>query len=314
MFLSIIFIILAVALLFFGAELSLNASEIVGKKLKLSPLVIGMVLIGLGTSLPELFVAHIASIDGKTDLAVGALVGSNIANMLLILPLSAMLVRLSLRNKNLRGQLFVHFILGIALVFLFKRGIFDYISGIVLSFICMLYIALIFRDIKSYEPETPDVNSNGIFVFFKLIIGFTMLYGGGELLVKGGVSLCQEIGVSEYIISSIFIAFGTSFPELVTVLMSAYKKKDTDLIVGNIIGSNLFNCSLILGSISFYKFNFESEFIFESLALVFGSSYLLFVSVIKRDFFRLSAVIFLIMYTLVVLSWTGIIDRSDLWI
>ena len=314
MFLAIVFIIAAVVFLYFGAELALSASEVIGNKLRLPPLVIGMVLIGLGTSLPELFVAHIAALEGKTAIAAGTLVGSNIANMLLILGLGGLFMRLSLASKSIRSQLIIHLILSIALVFIFNRGAIDLVSSVILLTICAVYIYFIFKDIKSYKVEIPKDESKMLFIILKLILGFSMLYVGGELLVKGGVDLCMQLGVSEYIVSSIFIAFGTSFPELVTVLLSIYKRKDTDLIIGNIVGSNLFNCSLILDTLGPYHYTFDANFTFESIGLVFGASFLAFGSIIKRDFFRTSAFIFLVMYTLVILSWVGIIDRSHLWI
>lgn len=314
MFLPIILIIAAVILLYFGAELALGASEVVGAKLKLPPLVVGMVLIGLGTSLPELFVAHIASFEGKTSIAVGTLVGSNIANMLLVLGGAGLFARLSLSSKSVRNQLVVHLLLSISLVFIFSRGAIDYISSLILLFVFSIYIVLIFRDIKNYKVEIPKDESKVLILIIKLLLGFVMLYAGGELLVKGGVDLCSQLGVSEYIVSSIFIAFGTSFPELVTVLLSVIKKKDTDLVIGNIVGSNIFNCSLILATLGPYNYLFNTDFTFEGLGLVFGASFLVYGSVIKRDFFRTSAVVFLLVYTLVILSWVGVIDRSHLWI
>lgn len=314
MLIPILFIVGAVALLYFGAELALGASEIIGKKLKLSPLVIGMVLVGLGTSLPEFFVAQIAALQGKSSMATGALVGSNIANMLLILGIAGFFTKLTLKSKELKAQLIVHFVLCIAISFILYRSKIDYVSSAILAFVFIIYMKLIFNDIKNYKVEVELDNSSNLVTFIKLLFGFGLLYLGGELLVKGGVDLCNILGVSEYIVSSIFVAFGTSFPELVTVLLSVAKKKDSDLIVGNIIGSNLFNCSLILATLGGYNFTLVGDFSFEMFALLSGSLYLVLCSFLKKDFFRFSSLVFLLLYTIIILAWSGIITRSDLWI
>lgn len=314
MLLAIGLIVLSIVLLYFGAEFALGASEVIGKKLGLSPLVIGMVLIGLGTSLPEFFVAHIAVASSKPSMAIGALVGSNIANMLLILGIAGLFTRLSLKSKSLKGQLVVHFTLCIAASFVLYRGKIDLISSSILLCVCAAYIKLIFNDIKNYEVEVEADTSSNLITSLKLIVGFILLYFGGEFLVRGGTDLCVIIGVSEYIVSSIFVAFGTSFPELVTVLLSVFRKKDSDLIIGNIIGSNLFNCSLILATLGFYDLKLVQNFDVESIGLLLGGAILLFGSLLKKDFFRLSSMFYLVLYTLIVLFWTGTITRSDLWI
>lgn len=314
MFLAIGLIVLSIILLYFGAEFALGASEIIGKKLKLSPLVIGMVLIGLGTSLPEFFVAHIAVASSKPTMAIGALVGSNIANMLLILGVAGLFTRLSLSSKSLKSQLIVHFLLCLAVTYVLFRGSIDLISSSILICVCFIYIKLIFNDIKNYQVEVQEVTNSSFVTTMKLVVGFILLYIGGEFLVKGGTDLCLILGVSEYIVSSIFIAFGTSFPELVTVLLSVVKKKDSDLIVGNIIGSNLFNCSLILATLGFYDFKLVQNFDVESAVLILGGLVLLFGAIFKKDFFRLYSIFYLVLYSLIVLFWSGIITRSNLWI
>lgn len=313
MFLAILILLLSVVFLYFGAELSLESSEVLGKKMRLSPLVVGMLLIGLGTSLPELFVAHIASLEGKTAIATGTLVGSNIANILLILSVAALFTKLSLKSSGLRGQIIIHLVLTLTLVVLFQFHYFGLIAAAVLLSICFTYLWMIFRSHRSELKEefAPEENAgSNLLLMTRLFFGFGLLYLGGEGLVQGATRLGSEIGISEYIVSSLFVAFGTSFPELVTALLSAYKKKDTDLIIGNVLGSNLFNCSLILGSISFYQFSFSENFYVESIALVLGAAYLLLLSLMKRDFFRLSAALGLLLYTGVVMSWLGVFPNE----
>lgn len=305
MFIAIFLVVLAITILYFGAEFSLDASEKFGKKIGLSPLIVGMVLIGFGTSLPELFVGHIAVTEGKPDIAIGSLVGSNIANMFLILGVCGLISPVFIRGLNLRRQLIIHMLLGVSLWWVFSRSSLDAIAVSVLLAVCLLYLYLLFREMRSDKDLHKDheFEFNGFMVTFKLLVGFGMLYIGGELLVKGGVDLCREIGISEYIVSAIFIAFGTSFPELVTALMAIVKKKDADLIIGNIIGSNLFNCSLIMATLGIYKIEFSENYFRETLALTLGAAYLVALAFRKKDFSKFSASIFLLSYFAMIGSW-----------
>ena len=295
----------AIIVLYFGAEFSLDASEKVGKKLGLSPLLIGMLLVGFGTSLPEFFVGHIAGVQGKAGIAVGSLIGSNIANMFLILGLSGFLVNMKVSNKALRTQLGIHLILGLVLLFVLTRSNLDKITAAPLLIVCGVYLYTLLGEFKKSGEE--NKNSEEPFspgpVLLKLIGGFGMLYLGGEMLVKSGSDLCVALGISEYIVSAIFIAFGTSFPELVTSFLAAYRKKDTDLIVGNIIGSNLFNCAFILGSLGVYNFTLTENFNYEIASLIFGGAVLLGLSLSGKSINKLTGGVFVTIYLVMVGHW-----------
>jgi len=312
-----LFIIGAIALLYFGAELSLDASEKLGRKMGMSPLAIGMLLIGFGTSLPEFFVGHIAGLQGKSGMAIGSLVGSNIANMFLILGISGLFATLSIRGKHLRDHLFIHLILGILLVFILQMASLTMVGGSILLALCAVYLFIIFKDMSKEKKQLAQLglaSENKIAVpefnipvaIVKMLIGFFMLYLGGEFLVRGGTDLCLVFGVSEYIISAIFIAFGTSFPELVTALVAAFKKKDTDIIVGNIVGSNLFNCAFILGTLGIYNFSIDQTFYLELAALLFGALFLVVFNLLHKDFSKKSGIVFIAGYIIMVCHWTSI--------
>lgn len=309
MLLSVIFVIASVVLLYFGAEISLETSERIGKKLGMSPLLIGMVLIGFGTSLPELFVGHIAGLRGNPDIAVGTLIGSNIANMFLILGVCGLLSSLDINSKSLREHLWVHLLLGLVLTGVLSYAKIDVKSGLALLGVILIYLVFIFKDLKrEHECEKLLDNEKGesLLSFLKLLVGFGMLYLGGELLVKGGSDLAGSLGVSEYVISAIFIAFGTSFPELVTAILAAIKKKDTDMIIGNIVGSNIFNCAFILGSMGIYDFSIANNFTFEIVALNFGAIFFIALAYTTKIFNRLSSGIFISSYTVMVLHWLNV--------
>ena len=309
MLLSIVFIVGAIILLYFGAEFSLDASEKVGKKIGLSPLVIGMLLVGFGTSLPELFVGHIAGARGEVGIALGSLVGSNIANLFLVLGISAFIAKLSTKGKSLREHLGIHLLLSIALFFVLNQTHLTLLTASPLLGVLVIYLFFIFKDMKrseevnrNSEEKELDTDKNSI-LLLKMIIGFFLLYVGGELLVKGGTDFGVAIGIETYIISSIFIAFGTSFPELVTAVMAAVKKKDTDIIIGNIIGSNLFNCALILGSLGVYNFEIAGDYSVELFSLLFGSGFLLLLSFLNKTLAKAGSILFVMVYLGVVGHW-----------
>lgn len=302
---------ISIVILYFGAEFTLGASEKIGSKLKLSPLIVGMILIGFGTSLPEMFVGHIAAFEGKFGISIGSLVGSNIANMFLVLGVCALMVNLSVKAKSIKSHLLIHLLLYCVMAFVLLQNNLTILSAIPLFTVCGIYIYVIFKDMTGSktmdEIDHPIVLDHPLKLIFQLAIGFILLFLGGELLVYSGTKLTLSLGMSEYVISSIFIAFGTSFPELVTALLAAYKKKNTELIVGNIIGSNLFNCGFVLASLSFYNIEFKENFQVELISLILGGAILVLASFLKKDLGRLIGFLFLALYGLVVMSWIKVI-------
>ncbi len=309
MFLPVVFIILAIALLYYGAEFALDSAESVGKIFGMSPLLVGMILVGFGTSLPEFFVGHIAAFENEPGIAFGSLIGSNIANLFLILGISGLVAKLSTKGKSLNEHLFVHLLLCISLFFVLGQNFLGLVASAPLIGVLIIYLFFIFIDMKRSKVlnqtiEKEQVSSKEMsLLVFKLFVGFILLYAGGELLVKGGVGMGNNLGVDPYIISSIFIAFGTSFPELVTALMAAFKKKDTDIIIGNIVGSNIFNCAFILGTLGIYNFEITTDFSIELYALMGGGTLLVLLSLFRRSFNRFTALIFLCVYGGVVSHW-----------
>lgn len=308
MLISFGLLILSVAILFYGAEFSLSASEKIGAKLGLPPLIIGMVLVGFGTSLPEFFVAHIAATQGKVGLSIGGLVGSNIANMFLILGICGFITKFSVFSQGILKHLIVHLVLGLILVFVLTRSELTMLVALPLLLLCGTYLFLLKKDIgKDFESEETYPDANPWILTMQLIFGFVLLYLGGELLVKSGSDLCLYIGLSEYLVSAIFVAFGTSFPELVTALLASLKKKHTDLIIGNIVGSNLFNCAFILGSLGLYNFKLSIDFTKELIFLIGGAAALLLLSLLKKYFHYAMATLFVTSYAIIVLKWINVI-------
>ena len=303
------YLILSLVILYFGAEFALDSAEKVGKFFGLSPLVIGLVIVGFGTSLPEFFVSQISCWEGHPEIALGNIVGSNLANLFLIMGVSGLLTELHLSKPEMKEQMVWHLVLTGLLILVLSRPEYNYLSASLLAAFFVTYMVKTYRKMKKDKlSEEPDPNREPLsgLIVLKLLAGFTFLYGGGELLVSSGSKLGKLLGVSEYVISAIFVAFGTSLPELITALLACWKKKDTDLITGNIIGSNIFNVAFVLASLGGYNIALAKSFSAEMMALSAAAVFLLALTLFKRDFFKLSGAAFLASYCGIVYYWVRI--------
>ncbi|EQC47122.1 calcium/sodium antiporter [Bacteriovorax sp. Seq25_V] len=310
MVLQVLLLALSIVMLYYGAEFALEAAEKIGMALGLSPLVIGLLIVGFGTSLPEFFVSQISALDGNPQIALGNIVGSNIANLFLILGISGFMTELFVQRKEIKIQFYLHLGITSILAFvLFQNRLYPWAAGLFGAFFAF-YLYDTFkqmmkqRHLSDYDNST-DRERPHAKEFLFLAIGFVLLYLGGELLVDSGTELAKAVGVSSYVISAVFVAFGTSFPELVTAIMACIKKKNTDLITGNIIGSNIFNVAFVLGSLSFYNIPIENDFTIEIVCLLFASLFLIGLTLLKKNFGRLSGLIFLGFYVYSVFNWVS---------
>jgi cation:H+ antiporter len=301
--------VLSLVVLYFGAEFALDGAEKVGQYFGLSPLVIGLVIVGFGTSLPEFFVSQISCWEGHPGMALGNIVGSNVANLFLIMGISGLLTELHLSKSEMKEQMLWHLGLTVLLIFVLSRPEFSLISASFLGAFFLVYMGKTYRKMKkdkiSQEPD-PDRDPLSWFIVLKLLLGFLFLYVGGDLLVKSGSKLGQLLGLSEYVISAIFVAFGTSLPELITALLACWRKKDTDLITGNIIGSNIFNVAFVLASLGGFDFKLQNSYRVEMLALLGAALFLLGLTLFKKNFSRLSGIFFVLVYGGVVYYWVQI--------
>lgn len=310
MLVQVLILVLSIVALYYGAEFALEGAEKIGLFFGLSPLVIGLVLIGFGTSLPEFFVSQIACWNNEPGIALGNIVGSNIANLFLIMGLSGLLTPLFILQGSIKRQMIIHVLLTALLgIVLFYMDVTP-LASVFLGLFFVFFLWDTFREMRKErrmrevnDEDAEEVEKLEIIVLGKLLVGFVLLYFGGEYLVSSGTALGKIWGVPAYVISAVFVAFGTSFPELVTALIACVKKKNTDLITGNIIGSNIFNVAFVMGSIGFYDIPVKQDFSVEMIALGFAALFLLFLVLIKKNFSRLPGAIFLSSYGYVVYHW-----------
>jgi cation:H+ antiporter len=249
---SILFILIGLTLLVVGGEFLVRSSVALSFKLKLSKMVIGLTVVSFATSAPELLVSLQAALSGFSDISLGNVIGSNIANIGLVLGITAIITPLAVDKDFYKFNWPVMMLFSIALYFLLESGgVLSRVEGISLVVALAIYLFLLIRrarkahiEVKGLDDALESTSNFKIAVW--LIIGGVALWGGAELLVMGAVDVASMLGVSERVISVTVIAIGTSVPELAASVMAALKKEKA-LSLGNLIGSNIFNIASVLG-------------------------------------------------------------------
>ncbi|HRG07998.1 MAG TPA: calcium/sodium antiporter [Cyclobacteriaceae bacterium] len=240
-----------------GADLLVAGASAIGRKYHISEMVIGLTIVSFGTSLPELLVTTVASFNGQAELGLGNILGSNIANVLIILGIAALIRPLPIPRDTYFIEIPFSIMAALLLGFLANANIFYSGSntigrqegGIMLYFffLFMVYIFVVAKNKKSETTEAAPVITQPMAKSILLIaVGITGLYFGGGWVVDGATELARLFGISESVIGLTIVAIGTSLPELVTSAVAAYKN-NTDMAVGNAIGSNIFNILWIIG-------------------------------------------------------------------
>lgn len=309
-----IFIIFGFFLLVKGSDFLVDGASSIAKRLNIPSIIIGMTVVAIGTSLPELVVSVKAAIENHADLAVGNIVGSNITNLLLILGLCSIIKPLIFSKETIKYEnIFMifttslFFFLGIN----FVDGKLNYITrseGILLlifAFLFILYNLYMALRQSNEGCNDIDVKSKNIVVsILSIIFGIISLKIGGELVIDHVSFIVQSLGVSEKMISLTLVAFSTSLPELITSV-SATRKGEIHMAIGNIIGSNIFNVLLIIGVASFINpIFFASSYYKDMLLLLFSTLVFAIYPLIgkKGKMTRGEGVIFLFIYLFYVIS------------
>jgi len=240
--------------LILGAEWLVKGSSRIAKALGVSPVVIGLTVVAFGTSSPELVVSLLAAIKKSEGLAIGNIIGSNIANIGLVLGLSALVSPLRVQSRVVRYELPVMIVVSVMFVFMLLDQEISYFDGLILFLGLLGYIAYhLYNTIKvsksnqtkAYETSF-EKDGSWIKNLLLLIVGLALLLGGAHLMVRSGIVLARMLGVNEVIIGMTLVSIGTSLPELATSVFCAIRKQ-SDLLVGNIVGSNIFNIMCVLG-------------------------------------------------------------------
>ncbi len=256
---SIIVFVLGIIVLYFGAEGLVRGSSLLAKHLGIRPIIIGLTVVAFGTSSPEFVVSFMAAIHKNQDIALGNIIGSNIANIGLILGISALIHPLKVHRYTMKKEFPIMILASFAIYLMSLDHIIGFWDGALLTLGIILFILFQVlvsvndrHEHKSLEKEYKSIIKNGS-PYFKnialVVIGIIGLVVGSQMMVKSVINIARELGVSELVIGMTLMAFGTSLPELATSVISAIRK-EADICVGNIVGSNLFNILFVVGIIT----------------------------------------------------------------
>ena len=234
-----------------GADALVRGASAVALRLGIAPLIIGLTIVAFGTSAPELAVSVKAALTGNPGIALGNVVGSNIANIGLILAITALIRPIKIQSQMVKRDIPIMIAASILMWFLLLDGKVSLIDGAILFSLLISYLVFSYASVKN-TPEDLDIDTSPqkpLLSITLITIGIAMLVGGGILFVDGAVELAKQFGISEVIIGLTIVAIGTSMPELVTSIMAALKGQ-SDIAIGNVVGSNIFNILGILGATS----------------------------------------------------------------
>ncbi len=259
MILTIIILVLGLVSILYGANIMVDGASSIAKKFNIPNIVIGLTIVAFGTSTPELAISTISALKGSSDIAVGNVLGSNIANIFLILGITAVIYPLNMLKGTVQKEI-PFSLLAAALIFILISDTWlngsssDLISrgdGIVLlSFLAIFMVYLLELSKKSDDnDEIAILNLSPWRATLYIIGGLTLLIGGGKYFVESAVTIAKTFGLSEAVIGLTIVAIGTSLPELATSVIAAMKK-NADMAVGSVVGSNIFNIFFVLGTSS----------------------------------------------------------------
>ena len=305
-----IYIIIGFILLIKGADILVDGSSSIAKKFHIPEIVIGLTIVSIGTSLPELLVSLNSSLKGYTDMALGNVIGSSLCNLLLILGVSAIIKPLKFKRETRIIEIPICAVITIIFAILCNTG--GQISRqeavilVILFLMFIIYTIVMAKKGEEFDKEDDELEEekqnkkettilkNIIFI----ILGIIGLKIGGDLIVDNSTLIAKNFNISEKIISLTILALGTSLPELVTSIVAA-TKGNSDISVGNIIGSNIFNMSIIIGTTSLITpISFNLTYNIELIILIMASVMLAFFSLIppKNRISRKNGILYLMIY------------------
>lgn len=306
--LDYLFLVGGIALIIFSANWLVEGASSIAKTYGLSDLVIGLTIVAFGTSAPELTVNLFSALQGSTDIAIGNVLGSNIANIFLIAGIAALIYPLSIQKNTTWKEIPLSLLAAIVLGIIANDQLIDgsetgnfvsRIDGLILLCFFVIFMVYTMEIAKSGPEEEEDYKKMPLWKGLILVgAGLAGLYFGGKYLVEGAKNIAQELGMSEKLIGLTIIAIGTSLPEMATSVVAALKKK-TDIAIGNIVGSNIFNIFFILGLTSVIQPLPFSPSINFDIGVTILASFLLFLTTItlgKKRVDRIEGGIFVLLY------------------
>ena len=278
-----VLIVAGLVLLIFGGDYLVKGASGIALKLDVPAMLVGMTVVALGTSSPELVVSLRAALDGKPDISVGNVVGSNISNVALILGVTTLIFPLTIQKQSLKVDWSVMMAASLLFVLFAMDGLLSRYEGGLFVFLLALFIVVSFfiarknkgASVAIEEVSAKDTSRPWWTLIFFVLLGTAGLIFGAKWFLEGAESIARNLGVSDRVIAITLVAFGTSVPELSASIVAAFKKEQ-DISLGNIIGSNLFNLFAILGITSLVKpINVSEEILSNDLYWMLGTSFII---------------------------------------
>jgi len=286
-------------LLIKGADLFVDGSSAAAKKLKVSPLIIGMTIVAMGTSLPETSVSVSAALAGKNELAISNVVGSNIFNLMVVCGMCALLCPLKINGISLKRDFpFSIAIAGLLMLLGKLDGSVGHIDGVILLIVFTGFLVLMISTARKQQGTDEDeIKSMPVWkLILFIIIGMAAIGVGGKMVVSGASDIARRFGMSDNLIGMTVVALGTSLPELVTSVVAA-KKNEVDMALGNVIGSNIFNILFVLGAAAaIHPVAFTSLNLIDSAVLILMSGLVLLFCFRSKKLVRWQGAIMLLVY------------------
>ena len=298
--LQIVFLALGFFLLVKGADWFVDGASGLARKLGIPQLVIGLTIVAMGTSLPEAAVSISAALRGNAEITIGNIVGSNILNILIILGVTALIATLKVADSTVRYEIPFMIVATFVLLWLgYTGGQVTWLEGVILWVLFLLYLRYLYMMAKKGKKEEREAEQLSTAKIIGLILaGVVMIVAGSNFAVEGASNLAKALGISQRFIGLTIVALGTSLPELVTSV-SAARKHNADIAIGNIVGSNIFNILFIVGTTALITpVTFASGFVVDTL-IAAAVGILLFVCVARTKELRNKAgIVMLLAYIL----------------
>lgn len=298
MLLSIALLIIGFVLLIRGADFFVDGASALANRMCIPPIIIGLTVVAMGTSAPEAAVSISSAMAGSNAIAIGNVLGSNIANILLILGLTAYITTLNVQKNTIQYEM--PFMIAITFLLGFMGWNFGHISqasAAILLVIFAIFLGYLYIISKHNTCDVAEIkNLSSVKIVLYILLGLVALVIGSKLTVDSACEIARFVGISERVIGLTIVAIGTSLPELVTSAIAA-KKGESDIAIGNIVGSNIFNILFVLGIAGIIlPIPFSQEFIFDSIIAILAAVLLLMFTFRNKKMGKKTGILFILIY------------------
>lgn len=300
-FKSVVFMIIGFVLLIKGADFFVGGASGIAEKFKIPQMIIGLTIVAFGTSAPEAAISISAALQGTTGIAIGNVLGSNLLNVLLILGITACIVPLHIQKSSLRFDMPFNIVISVVLLAMgYFLGKLNLVCGIILWGFMIFFMVKLLKDAKKgmaeAAEEEPAQTKNVFLLILFTVGGLAAVVWGSDITVENAKIIASLLGMSDRLIGLTVVAFGTSLPELITSVTAA-RKGNADIAVGNILGSNIFNILFVLGTVALIApVEFASAFLLDAVLCIVSMVLLMLLCFKKQVLSRKGGAVLLVCY------------------